>query len=111
MCDPSRTKCECATLTSALRALLECYQTDEEDLLACTQRFKQDRDVLKSTVGDKPLHEFVTHTKEHKDKTDRTKHDEIAKGSFESWMAHLHVSQANWNKCRSLLDGFNTQCS
>ena len=26
-------------------------------------------------------------------------------------MAHLHISQANWNKCGSLLDGFNTECS
>ena len=40
MCDPSRTKCECATSTSGLRTLLRCQQTDEEDLLACTQRFK-----------------------------------------------------------------------
>jgi len=79
MCDPSRTKCEHATLTSALKTLLGCQQTDEGDLLACTQRFKQDRDILKSAV-----HEFVTHTKEHKDETDSTKCDEIAKGSFES---------------------------
>ena len=26
-------------------------------------------------------------------------------------MAHLHILQANWCKCRSLLDGFNTQHS
>ena len=53
MCDPSRTKCEHATLASALRTSLGCQQTDEEDLLACTQRFKQDREILKSAVGDK----------------------------------------------------------
>jgi len=91
--------------------LLKCYQTDREDLLACTQRFKQDRDILKSAVGDKLLHEFVTHTKEHKDETGSAKRDKIAKGSFESWMARLCVSQANWNKHGSLLDGFNAQCS
>ena len=111
MCDPSRTKCKHATLTSALRTLLKRYQTDEEDLLACTQRFKQDRDVLKSAVGHKLLDKFITHTKEHKDETDSNKRNEMKEGSFESWMACLCISQANWNKCGSLSDGFDTQCS
>ena len=111
MRDPSRTKCKHATLMSALRTSLKCHQTDEEDLLACTQRFKQCSDTLKSAVRDKLLHEFVTHTKEHKDETDSGKRNEIAKRSLESWMTHSHVSHANWNKCRSLSDGFNTQCS
>ena len=51
MCDPSRTKCECTTLTSALRTLLRCQQTDEEDLLPCTQRFKQDQQICHPHQG------------------------------------------------------------
>ena len=89
------TKHECATSTSALRTLLKCQQTDDEDLLACTWRLKQDRDILKSTVGDKLLDKFVTHTKEHEDETNSNERDEMKKGSFESWMAHLHIAQAN----------------
>ena len=111
MHDTSRTKHKHATLMSALRMSLKCYQTDEEDLLACTQRFKQDRDILKSAIGDELLNKFVTHTKEHKEETDSNKQDDMKKGSFKSWKAHLCITQANWNKCGSLLDGFNAHCS
>ena len=57
------------------------------------------------------LHEFVAHTKEHEDETDGAKQDEMKKGSFESWMSCLCVAQASADKCGSLVEGFNTQCS
>ena len=35
----------------------------------------------------------------------------MEKGSFESWMSHLHVAQASSDEHGSLAEGFNTQCS
>ena len=97
MYDPARAKYEHALLTeSIIRALLNAKQEFDEDLIDCTKRFKQAKDVFQQTVGDEILHKFVENTKDYKDLEraaqsvgSSTPLTNLKKKSFNRWMAHL----------------------
>ena len=64
MHDPSRSKCPFASLTEAIRRLVNAKMKDTESLISCNKKVKQAKDMFKSHLGTKILDEFVAHTEE-----------------------------------------------
>ena len=56
-------------LTESLNRILQLKQEDDESLVEYTKRFKQAWDIMKSTIGEEILHNFVKTTKEYDDAT------------------------------------------
>jgi hypothetical protein len=59
MHDPVRAQYPTASMTDALGRLVNIKQQDHESLLDYVRRFKQQRDIVKSQIGNKFLDEFV----------------------------------------------------
>ena len=76
MYDPLRVKYSYAQLTEAFERVLQVTQNDDENLLEYTKRYKQARDIVKTTVGEGILTEFVKSTSAYKNldkQEDKTK--------------------------------------
>ena len=113
MYDPARAKYEFVSLTEAFsRLIVETKQEKDESLIDYTKRFKQTKDILKQTVGDKVLQEFAERTQDYKDAgTDATKQDAIKKKSFNQWMAYVYLKNSDQLKYGTLMKNFRSQYS
>ncbi len=78
MYHPTRAKYEFVSATKVMLRLLSLEQEDGESLLDYTKRFKQAKDILKSTIGDEFLDQFMERTT-YISKTDTTKKQEMKK--------------------------------
>ena len=67
MYDPARAKYEFTSLTETLIRLLGTKQEDNESLVDYTKRFKQARDIFKTTFGNEVLYEFIQKTREYRE--------------------------------------------
>ena len=102
--DPMRGRYQYASLTEALKRLINIRQQREEDLLDYIKRFKQARDIVKTNVGKDILHNFVEHTDKYKTlKGDKTKQDELKASSFYEWTTYVFMENSDHNKYGSLL--------
>ena len=113
MYDPARAKYEFVSLTEAFsRLIVETKQEKDESLIDYTKRFKQTKDILKQTVGNKVLQEFAERTQEYKEAgTDATKQDAIKKKSFNQWMAYVYMKNSDQRKYGTLMKNFRSQYS
>ena len=66
MHDPLRLRCPFASLTEAIRRLVNAKMEDTESLTSCNEKVKQAKDMLKSHLGTNILDKFVAHTEECK---------------------------------------------
>ena len=111
MYDPARAKYEYISLTECVSRMIETRQDEKEALKDYIDRFKQNRDIFKSTLGPEILDNFVTSTKEYCDETDNDVKEEIKKSAFEQWMTYLFVKNSDQRKYGSLLKLFSTNYS
>ena len=111
MHDPIRAKYPCASLTEAISRAMNIKQTENENLLDCVKRFKQQRDIMKSHVGTNILDTFAENMPEHRNETDTNKQDEMKKSAFERWTAHLPIRNSDQAKYGSLMSGLISQYS
>jgi hypothetical protein len=81
--DPITSNYPYALLTTALSRFQTCKQHENEPLFDYVKRFKQQQDIIKTTIGTDVLSEFVEHTKEYRNKKVQEKKDELKEGAFE----------------------------
>ena len=62
----SRSRHPFASLTEAIRRLVNTKMEDTESLISCNEKVKQAKDTLKSHSGTKTLDEFITHRRVQK---------------------------------------------
>ena len=94
--------------TNAFRRLFEVKQEHGESITDYTKRFEETWDTFKGLVGKDILHGFCEKTTEYK-KLDSDEKEDMKKKSFEEWMAHLYLANADQNKCGSVVKGPHTQ--
>ena len=67
MYDPARAKYECISLTETLsRIINDSKQEEDEQLIDCSKRFKQTRDVVKNALGAEFLDKFAKEPRKYK---------------------------------------------
>lgn len=69
MYDPARGNYEYVILTESLKRIFKTTQEDGKFLVDYTKRLKQDRDIIKDSVGDNILHKFIENTNEYQTAT------------------------------------------
>ena len=111
MHETARARYPLASLTDAFTRLINLRQMEHENLLDYVKRFKQNRDVMKSHVGNEILYKFIENTKEYQDETDATKQDEMRKDGFNKWMGYLLMRGSDHSKYGSLMLGLSSQYS
>ena len=67
MHDPVRGRYPFASVADAWRTLFFTKQSEGEDILDYSKRFKQNRDVVKAYMGDEMFHHFIEKTKEYRE--------------------------------------------
>ena len=67
MHEPIRAQFPYLSMMEAHRRLLNMKQREKENLLDYLERFKQEKSIVKSHLGDEFLDTFVEHTEEYKD--------------------------------------------
>ena len=67
MYKPGRSKYAFVGLTEQIDRILNTKQDDGENLVDYTKRFKQVRDNVKGSLGERFLESFIKNTKEYKD--------------------------------------------
>ena len=111
MYDPARAKYEFVALTESIARILNTKQEDDEGLVEYTKRFKQAKDILKTTIGEDILHKFIENTKKYKDMSEDEERDIIKKESFNKWITYLFLSNCDQKKYGSLRKNFQMQYS
>ena len=112
MYDPARAKYEYVSLTESFaRIISDTKQEDKESLIDYTKRFKQSKDILKTTIGEDILHTFAERTKEYKDAKASDDKNEIKKKSFDKWITYLYLRNSDQRKYGTLMKNFRTQYS
>jgi hypothetical protein len=53
---------------------------------------------MKTTIGTEVLNEFVEHTEEYHNETDRAKQDELKAEAFERWCVYILIKNSNVSK-------------
>jgi hypothetical protein len=109
--DPITSNYPYALLTSALSRFQTCKQHENEPLLDYVKRFKQQRDIIKTTIGTDVLNDFVEHTEEYRNETVQEKKDELKEQAFERWCAYILIRNSNMSKYGSALASLASQFS
>ena len=110
MYDPERAKYEWAVLTESLERILGTRQQDMESLEDYTKRFKQNKDIVKESVGQDVFDTFVEGTSRYQNAT-ATKKGELKKNAFDTWAAYLYMTRSNQRKYGSLMQHLKTEFS
>jgi hypothetical protein len=98
--DPIASNYPYALLTSALSRFQTCKQHEDKPLL---DYVKQQRDIMKTTIGMEVLNEFVEHTEEYRNETDQAKKVELKAEAFEWWCAYILIRNSDMSKYGSAL--------
>ena len=96
----------------AHQRLLNIKQREKEGLLEYMERFKQEKMIVKSHLGEEFLNEFVEHTNEYKDhekNQDTTAARSLKTNAFETYTTGIFMNGANKGRYSNLLDGLSNQ--
>ena len=113
MHNPSRSRCSFASLTEAIRRLVNVKMEDQESLISHNEKVKQAKDAFKSHLGTKILNEFIAHTEECKKavtESDTELQKDVKDDAFNQWLSCLMVDNADHEKFGSLQSGSSSQC-
>ena len=108
---PVRSQYPFATLTNALRELLNMRQREDEILADYIKRFKQVKEIVTSIVGTELLDKFVENSEAYKTETDSTKQKEMKDNAYETWVSYLLIEESDQAKYGTLMKGFVSQFS
>ena len=111
MHDPEDTVYPMASLTEAVRRVINIKQHENESLLDYSTRFKEARDVAKAHLGTHPLDHFVENIPAYHALTDDSAKKEAKDTAYEMWMSYLFVKNSDQAKYGKLVTGFATQLS
>jgi len=92
MQDPSRSRHPFASLTEAIRRLINAKMEDQESLISYNEKVKQAKDMFKSHLGIKILDEFIAQTEECKKAvadSNTVLQQEMNNKAFKQWMVFL----------------------
>ena len=97
-------------LIETFARFLNMRQDEKEDILTYMERFKGERQVLKSLIGSKFLEEFTKNTPEYKALgSDSKAQTKLIEDSFEIFSTAVFLRGANQRKYGSLLEGYRGQ--
>ena len=111
MHDPLRARFPFASLTSAMTRMVTIKQEESESLLDYVKRFKQNRDITKSHIGENILDGFVETLPDYRNETDITIQAALKTAAFETWMSYLLIVKSDKTKYGSLINGLQSQFS
>ena len=110
MHDPVRGRYPYATVTDAFKTLIFTRQNENEHILDYSKKFKENRDVLKSYIGDEMFHAFVEKTADYRaSDTTNEQRDTMKRESFNAWSAYLLLKNADQAKYGGLINHMQTQ--
>ena len=112
MHEPVRAQFAYVSMMEAHRRLLNIRQREKEGLLEYMERFKQEKAIVKSHLGEDFLHEFVEHTDEYKDyvqNQDTTAAASLKTKAFETYTTGIFMNGADKGRYGDLLDGLSNQ--
>jgi hypothetical protein len=98
-------------MTDALGRFYHTRQAQEEVLSDYYKRFKQEHDVLKSTLGTEFLNHFVESTADYKSASDAIERKALKDGAFEQWCAYQFLRNSDYNKYGSVMKSLVSQYS
>ena len=97
-------------LIETFARFLNMRQDEKEDILTYMERFKGERQVLKSLIGNNFLEAFTKNTPEHKAlSSDSKAQKKLIEDSFEIFSTTVFLRGANQRKYGSLLEGYRGQ--
>ena len=114
MHEPIRAHFGYISMMEAHRRLLCTRQREKESLLDYMERFKQEKSIVKSHMGENFLDHFVEQTKEYKEHVingEMSKAVLLQGRAYETYTTAIFMSNADKGKYGDLMDGFSTQYS
>ena len=108
----SRSRHPFASLTNAIKRVVNVRMEDQETLINCNKKIKQAKDMLKSHTGTKTLDEFVAHAEECKKAEangNTVLQQEPKDKAFNQWIAFLVTDDADHKKFGGSQSGLSSQ--
>ena len=100
-------------LSEAIARLINMRQHEEEDIISYVDRFKQERQIVRSLLGKEFLEEFTKNTKEYEqlsaDDDGIIKRAKMVSNSFECFTTAIFLRGAQGRRFGSLLDNYRSQ--
>ena len=112
MHEPVRAQFSYVSMMDAHRRLLNVRQREREGLVEYMERFKQEKAIVKSHLGEDFLNEFVEHTEEYKEKMlagDTTGAATLKTKAFETYTTGIFMHGGDRARYGGLLDGLSDQ--
>ena len=109
---PVRAQFAYVSMMEAHRRLLNIRLREKEGLLEYMERFKQEKAIVKSHLGESFLNEFVEHTdeyKEHVANMEATAAKSLKTKAFETYSTGIFMNGADRARYGDLLDGLSNQ--
>jgi hypothetical protein len=100
-----------ASIVESLARWIVSRQGEDEPLMEYVKRSKQNRDIVKSQIGTKLIHEYIKTTSEYVNETDVDKQAAMINKSFEQVSAYIMLRGADQSKYGTLMKGFTQQYS
>ena len=112
MHEPIRAQFSYMSMMEAHRRLLNLRQKDKEGLLDYVERFRQEKSIVRSHLGEDFLDHFVEQTPEYKKlvrEGDKLAAERLKKTAFETYTTAIFMANGDRSKYGQLIDGFSTQ--
>ena len=90
------------TVVETLVKFLNLKQQEDESLLQYSERFKEQRNVLKAQCGTHFLNGFVERTREYRDETDDDEKDQLKEEAYEKFIACVLLRNSDQAKYGTL---------
>jgi hypothetical protein len=109
--NPVQARFPYASVTKAMTRFMTCRQLENKPLVDYIRRFKGIQDNMAQNMGEDFLKDFVKNTKQYADEANTDTRDEMQKGLYAQWTAHMLMKNSNQGKYGSLMTSLTTQFS
>lgn len=97
------------SLAETFANLVNLRQKEGEDLIGFTERFKQEKNIVKSLVGKHFLDNFIENTKEYAELTNDVDKKKMKSNGFDAFMATVFLRGSDRSSYGELIDDMRTQ--
>ena len=108
---PTRSKYVYDGIIETIKQIFDMKQSDDENIVEYSKRFKQALDEFKATLGKQLLDHYTKNTEEYQNRSGDTKKKEIKEKNWNSFITLMFIKNSDQRKYGELVKGLKSQYS